>query len=388
MSKILRRPMFRGGPVNSEGTGITSGLDEGYATGGRVGYQRAGFVGDSGDYTYDLFGKEFEKGVDLYSLSENQQPNIYTDLLEPGTIEKRQQEAIEKLAEQKKDYGKFLSSPPGGIYPIGEKAIRPDSTKKFLVDQARIRSDYAESQEGQKKIRENLLAQQKKQAQIILDNPKLAPDKVAAAKQILSITNKNTDTYTDTGKDQNEISMDDVEARTEKYAKLLGYDKAKTQSIYDAMLAASPAFFKGRSFGETASGVLEAVNKSGAFDKPTNIKQAAAQLAIQREILMDKAKAEAAAKMAELGYKKPGTLGERYTAYVKGGTEREMAKEFSVRETYGDAYKPYQYNPDTAKPGEVYRIPLDPKNPKGPQQYVIILDPNKKGLGYEFKPIL
>jgi len=34
MSKILRRPMFRGGPVSSYGTGIASGL----ADGGRVGY--------------------------------------------------------------------------------------------------------------------------------------------------------------------------------------------------------------------------------------------------------------------------------------------------------------------------------------------------------------
>ena len=28
MSKILRRPMFRGGPVDSRGTGITSGLTD------------------------------------------------------------------------------------------------------------------------------------------------------------------------------------------------------------------------------------------------------------------------------------------------------------------------------------------------------------------------
>jgi hypothetical protein len=39
MSKTLRRPMFRGGRVDSRGTGITSGLDGGYATGGRVGYR-------------------------------------------------------------------------------------------------------------------------------------------------------------------------------------------------------------------------------------------------------------------------------------------------------------------------------------------------------------
>ena len=38
MSKILRRPMFRGGPVDSRGTGITSGLMDG----GRVGFDNGG----------------------------------------------------------------------------------------------------------------------------------------------------------------------------------------------------------------------------------------------------------------------------------------------------------------------------------------------------------
>ena len=42
MSKILRRPMFRGGPVDSRGTGITSGL--GYEAGGRVGYEKGDLV--------------------------------------------------------------------------------------------------------------------------------------------------------------------------------------------------------------------------------------------------------------------------------------------------------------------------------------------------------
>ena len=38
MSRILRRPMFRGGPVDSYGTGIASGL--GYKKGGvRVGHK-------------------------------------------------------------------------------------------------------------------------------------------------------------------------------------------------------------------------------------------------------------------------------------------------------------------------------------------------------------
>ena len=44
MSKILRRPMFRGGPVDSRGTGITSGLMDtpSYNTGGRVGLFNGG----------------------------------------------------------------------------------------------------------------------------------------------------------------------------------------------------------------------------------------------------------------------------------------------------------------------------------------------------------
>ena len=38
MSRILRRPMFRGGHVSSYGTGIASGL----ADGGRVGFRTGG----------------------------------------------------------------------------------------------------------------------------------------------------------------------------------------------------------------------------------------------------------------------------------------------------------------------------------------------------------
>ena len=43
MSNILRRPMFRGGRVDSRGMGITSNL--GYNKGGRVGYQKGSLIG-------------------------------------------------------------------------------------------------------------------------------------------------------------------------------------------------------------------------------------------------------------------------------------------------------------------------------------------------------
>ena len=44
MSRILRRPMFRGGPVDSRGTGITTGLDQ-----PRIGAKRGRFFGDRGN---------------------------------------------------------------------------------------------------------------------------------------------------------------------------------------------------------------------------------------------------------------------------------------------------------------------------------------------------
>ena len=78
MSRILRRPMFRGGPVSSYGTGIATGL--GYNDGGRVGYSKAGKVKtleetlkderrkqeilSKGFKTEEDFAKEYEKKIE------------------------------------------------------------------------------------------------------------------------------------------------------------------------------------------------------------------------------------------------------------------------------------------------------------------------------------
>ena len=78
MSKILRRPMFRGGAVDSRGTGITSGLmdEPKYATGGRVGYQ-------SGDIVLggDLYTKEdYSKFMQNYANNLNKNSALYKSI--------------------------------------------------------------------------------------------------------------------------------------------------------------------------------------------------------------------------------------------------------------------------------------------------------------------
>ena len=80
MSRILRRPMFRGGPVSSYGTGIATGL--GYEDGGRVGYSKAGKVKtleetlkderrkqeilSKGFKTEEDFAKEYENKIEQF----------------------------------------------------------------------------------------------------------------------------------------------------------------------------------------------------------------------------------------------------------------------------------------------------------------------------------
>ena len=68
MSRILRRPMFRGGRVDSRGTGITSGLS--YNNGGRVGFKDKGFVG--GDL---MANPGAAQGLDIFT--QKYQPKDY-----------------------------------------------------------------------------------------------------------------------------------------------------------------------------------------------------------------------------------------------------------------------------------------------------------------------
>jgi len=103
--------------------------------------------------------------------------------------------------------------------------------------------------------------------------------------------------------DEEIFNEEKIKRESKLYEKLLGGEEAKSQSIYDALLAAAPGFFKGRNLREAAPQVLESINKSGAFDKPRDIRQAAAQLAIQRRMLIDKGTAEEKQRLAILSAK-------------------------------------------------------------------------------------
>ena len=195
---------------------------------------------------------------------------------------------------------------------------------------------------------------------------------------------EGTGTGTGTGKggidlDEEIFDEEKIKKESKLYEKLLGGEEARSQSIYDALLAAAPGFFKGRNLREAAPQVLESINKSGAFDKPRDIRQAAAQLAIQRRISVETAKAKSDDQLTrlekQLEAKKPSTLTERYSANIKSGINEIKAAELAVIDSYGDRYKPYAYNPGAAKKGEVYKIPKNPQKPSAGYFFAEIIDP-------------
>ena len=265
MSRILRRPMFRGGPVDSRGTGITSGLmdDTGYADGGRVGFQVGGGLFSSGPYnpygSYNPFSP-------ISELAMSTNPIINRTI----TPEQRRNEAIAS----------------GKAFDI----FAPTERQTYERNRPRTPKQFEEAVQ--------------KGLEITRSKPFETSDESFPPRKAMEEPNKGG-AGTGEKSDIDLLSADEKEItkQAKLYEKLLGGEEARAQAGYDALLAAAPAFFKGKNLREAAPQVLESINKSGAFDKPRDIKQAAAQLAIQRRLLMDKAGAEEKQRLAILSMK-------------------------------------------------------------------------------------
>ena len=255
MSKILRRPMFRGGRVDSRGTGITSGLDDGYMDGGRVEFQRGGF--------------STIPGIDDLSQIGIYNPFTGFSAQNITPLQRRQQD--------------IATANRRGIFAPTEEQLyernRPRTPKQF-----------------EEAVQKGL--------EITRSKPFETSDESFPPRKAMEEPNKGG-AGTGEKSDIDLLSADEKEItkQAKLYEKLLGGEEARTQAGYDALLAAAPAFFKGKNLREAAPQVLESINKSGAFDKPRDIKQAAAQLAIQRRLLMDKAGAEEKQRLAILSMK-------------------------------------------------------------------------------------
>jgi hypothetical protein len=194
MSRILRRPMFRGGRVNSYGTGIASGL----ADGGRVGLFNGGTSGGEFLRKARVRGPQ-DLGITSVNPFFNPRMNI-------GTTRKPE----------------FVDTPLYEEFPEVNKF-------PLFADAGTITTDA-----------------------IITDTPDKETEQIKETADVeagLETTNINPDEFkekpTETPKvnepDDTEVTMTDLE-------KALGLDDAKREYAADALAAASKAFFEGRGF--------------------------------------------------------------------------------------------------------------------------------------------
>jgi len=394
MSKILRRPMFRGGQVESRGTGITSGLDDGYATGGRVA------AADGGFFSNLLSGLFNPPGGTLPAPS-------YTGGL-PKTGPSGFIQSIESASN-------YIPTTSNIRYGIGAAlpsaiAIAPfyglSQAKPLTGKEAELQSAAEQLQQeyyGQprRQLMADILSGKKTEAESPYKNfdYKAAEEKIKEAQKkyeepetgdnvISPIEDFIFDKKDKGQKNVSDLTSNDIESYAKKYAQLLGGDKADRQAIFDAMLAASPGFFKGRTLTEAAPHVLEGIIKSGAFDKPQKIKQAAAELAIQRQLMLEKIK--------ETGAEKAKLAGINISGKQSFGRDLDiLTKKYPTATWKGSIEKPWNQITEA----DIQNLPvdslftsIDPKDPSK-QLYGIVksvIDPktnkSRKTFGFVGAP--
>ena len=280
MSNTLRRPMFRGGPVDSYNTGITSGLDDsGYADGGNV-IPKRGLVDGPGGYAGD-FNYFRDTGLGRFIPKFNE----YAFREPLAAAYNLVGVPLNKATEFVTGYNPGFSGER--LFNLDMKNRKPDTAEFFGMDTG-AKKGFTYQNESQQKIEDQKLKDTALKDDYELRMQKLKDDYEKRIEGLKGVASP------DLTEEQQLIKQ------TELYQKLLGGDEAKSQAVYDALLAASPAFFKGRNLKEAAPEVLTAINKSGAFDKPRDIRQAAAQLSIQRAMLKDKAIAEEKARLGQI----------------------------------------------------------------------------------------
>jgi len=290
MSKVLRRPLFRGGPVDPRGTGITSGLDD-----GRVRKQTGG----------DFFQKYIlgPKFGGVMTPQQELMQNLYT--LPPGANPNDRMKAMAELISEQQ---------------IGEPLQGDGFVPSYLTGTDFYKTAYGDSPEEVKgqlaKVPLGDSFEAKKQNNIdnIDDIEGVAGEGRAVSPSFENMSNSKLSglqNYIDTamldarGKsnDETEISKDDLEAIFAEPLK-----KARRRDIGDILGGAAEGFLT----GGLREGLIGATKAAKGPGRTEQIENAIASLKAQGKLLEGKEKRAFAneikklEKIKELGLGKTG----------------------------------------------------------------------------------
>ena len=243
MSRILRRPMFRGGPVDSRGTGITSNL--GYENGGRVGYDNGGAITQSAR-------QKFRRG-NLGIAGVNP---FFTPRINIGTQRRP----------------KFIDTPLYEEFP-------QVSQFPLLADAGTIMTDAAVDTSS-------------------VDTGDINLGETANVEGGLETTNINPDEFKLKETEKVEIKDDEPEVTMSDLERALGLDRARQEYAADALAAASKAFFEGKGFGAIAD-AAQVKSKAPDIKRLAGLEEFKAKKA--KELYKEKLDAQAKAKAGTIG---------------------------------------------------------------------------------------
>ena len=264
MSRILRRPMFRGGPVDSRGTGITSGLDK----------PKRGLVNEPGGYAGEKSGMDFLKNaLNKYVLGERfTNPNYVSPMkFQSGTgfgfmTPENQAPGLIKIGEgiSKRD----PRMDELGIDEYAKKVKYSPGMEKFM-DESDIEVGEGDLNLSDKEKSELKDFYKSLDIKGDLDYKGGEPDKIEKPVQEVSFSDSADGDVTT-------VDENDLDSLIDRYYKQLGGDKARQEYVGDALAAASEKFFEG-----DMKGALVAAAKTKS--KEPEIKRAAAMLGIRGE---------------------------------------------------------------------------------------------------------
>ena len=304
----FRRPMFRGGPIDSRGTGITSGLS--YAKGGSVNTPKRGLVDGPGGYSGRLKliealykgGKNYGgQGINYLRNLFRGAPSTSKELVPPGY-----KFADDFLGDFRRNLGVTggIRDIPG-VSPVLNFIAR-NPKKSLGAGVAFGLSDYTDMLPSGETIARTLLPG--KLERLVFDDEE---DKKKTTEELQEEVDNDAALQAllkelrDKEKKRLEADIpkeEDIEINKEKYAELLGKG-AKGEDISNMLLsfagkALAPEATVKSAFGEFAAEQAKTPSKKSKVD------ETAAALAINEYIAGKKSKAELDRFFVEMDYKK------------------------------------------------------------------------------------
>ena len=304
MSRILRRPMFRGGHVSSYGTGIASGL----ADGGRVNYEGGGQIGGG-----IIYGQPMADGRYGFALPKKQNLFNVEDVIGEtqtgaalGHLKAPDFQPIQTVNEVAQDEAGKIDE----VDTVGEEKVvnttdeyitveRPDrmggtNTVRIKNPNYKVPTKTVEVGRNKTKIQVPL---SDAEIAVVEKEGKWGPG-VDGEQHIPT----NALLQDDNDEVVPELSAKEmVEANKELFGELLGLDKARGQDISDMLIGASAKFLKP---GATVKGGLGEFMEAES-QRPSRrqkLQDTAAGLAIQDYIAGKRSKEQIAALTGKIDY--------------------------------------------------------------------------------------